>query len=315
MVCISFKGYIKNALACGSGEAVFAASSIRENHIWDERIMRIEEQNRKKEPKGRLYTILLIIFGVILVICLVLMGRDYWKQKKAEAQFNALAAMCEETEAAVTEETRTEQSTEEGILAQLGIEVPEKNLDWDVLTEENEDIYAWIYIPGTQVDYPILQHPTENDYYLSHNLDGSSGYPGCIYTQLLNGKEFRDPNTVLYGHNMGNGTMFGSLHEYEDNTFFEENPYVYVYTPDETLVYEIFTACTFSDEHLLYSYDYTTEDGFEEYVEALMGVRDMNSHVRSDVSVGYGDYILTLSTCIKNHPTQRWVVAAVLLND
>lgn len=273
-----------------------------------------EQQKRKKEPDRRLYIGLAIIFGIALLLCIVLMSRNYLNQKKAEEKLVSLAASSRESEDSVTEERETEQSTEEDIFAQLGIEVPEKNLDWEALREENADIYAWIYIPGTQVDYPILQHETENDYYLTHNLDGSSGYPGCIYTQRLNGKEFLDPNTVLYGHNMGNGTMFGSLHEYEDNTFFEENPYVYVYTPDATLVYEIFAACTFSDAHLLYSYDYTTEAGFEEYVEALMGVRDMNSHVRSDVSVSYGDYILTMSTCIKNHPTQRWVVAAVLLN-
>lgn len=277
--------------------------------------MRNEGQNRKEEPSRRLYTILAIIFGVILVICLVMMVRDYLKQRKAEAQFNALAVMGEETESAATEAIEAQQSTETDVLVQLGIEVPEKNLDWDVLTEENEDIYAWIYIPNTQVDYPILQHPTENDYYLSHNLDGSSGYPGCIYTQLLNGKEFRDANTVLYGHNMKNGTMFGSLHEYEDNTFFEENPYVYIYTPDKVLVYEIFAACTFSDAHLLYTYDCTKEEKFREYVDDLTGVRDMNSHVRSDVDVSYGDFILTMSTCIRNQPTQRWLVTAVLLND
>ncbi len=277
--------------------------------------MRNEERNRKKEPKRRLYTILAILFGVILVVCLILMGRDYLKQKKAEAQFEKLAMLGQETEEVVTEEAETEQPAKEDVLAQLGIEVPEKNLDWDALAEENEDIYAWIYIPNTQVDYPILQHPTENDYYLSHNLDGSSGYPGCIYTQLLNGKEFRDANTVLYGHNMKNGTMFGSLHEYEDNTFFEENPYVYIYTPDKVLVYEIFAACTFSDAHLLYTYDCTKEEEFREYVDDLTGVRDMNSHVRSDVDVSYGDFILTMSTCIRNQPTQRWLVTAVLLND
>ena len=269
--------------------------------------MKKEGQNRKKESGRRLYTVFIIIFSVGLIVCLVWMVRDYRNQKKAEEQFEALAALSEEPETAVPEEGELGESTQQ-------IEVPEKNLDWDVLAEENEDIYAWIYIPGTQVDYPILQHPTEDDYYLNHNLDGSSGYPGCIYTQRLNGKEFGDANTVIYGHNMGNGTMFGSLHEYEDNTFFEENPYVYIYTPNETLVYEIFAACTFSDAHLLYSYDCTLETDFNAYVEDLKGVRDMNSHVRPEVEICYGDHLLTLSTCIKNQPTQRWIVAAVLLN-
>ena len=79
--------------------------------------------------------------------------------------------------------------------------------------------------------------------------------------------------------------------------------------------HEIFAACTFSDAHLLYTYDCTKEEKFREYVDDLTGVRDMNSHVRSDVDVSYGDFILTMSTCIRNQPTQRWLVTAVLLND
>lgn len=272
----------------------------------------MKEQNRKKEPDRRLYSILAVVFAMAFVMCVILMGRNYLKNKKAEEQFAALADMTESAELLSIE---TEKTAEEDIIAQMGIEVPEKNLDWATLYEENEDIYAWIYVPGTQVDYPILQHPTESNYYLNHNLDNSSGYPGCIYTQLYNSKEFTDANTVLYGHNMGNGTMFGSLHEYEDNTFFEEYRYAYVYTLEKTYVYEIFAACTFSDAHLLSNYDYMTEDGFREYMNDLTGVRDMNSHARSDVSVEYGAHLLTMSTCIKNHPNERWLVSAVLLNE
>lgn len=278
----------------------------------DKEQKQMKEQNRKKEPNRRLYSILAVIFIVAFVVCVILMGRNYLRQKKAEEQFSALSDL---TESAEMTSTGTEEAAEDDILTQLGIEVPEKNLDWDALYAENEDIYAWIYIPGTQVDYPILQHPTESNYYLDHNLDGSSGYPGCIYTQLYNSRNFTDVNTVLYGHNMGNGTMFGSLHEYEDNTFFEEHPYVYVYTPEKTYMYEIFVACTFSDEHLLNSYDYATEQGFKEYVDDLKGVRDMNSHVRSGVAVEYGAHLLTMSTCIKNQPNERWIVSAILLNE
>lgn len=266
----------------------------------------------KKEPTRRLYKLMAVAFATIFVVCLTFLVREFSRRKKAEEQYAVLAEQSSVTEQEVTEQ---ETETEEDIFARLGVENPGKELDWKALSEENEDIYAWIYIPGTQVDYPILQHPTENDYYLTHNLDGSSGYPGCIYTQLLNGEEFEDPNTILYGHNMGNGTMFGSLHEYEDIAFFEEHPYVYVYTPENTLVYEIFTACTFSDAHLIYEYGFTDLYGFESFVDDVTNVRDMKSHVREDVEVSYGDYLLTMSTCIKNHPTERWLVVAVLLNE
>lgn len=275
--------------------------------------MKQREKNRKQKPNGYLYRGLGIIFGVVLLSCLILMGRNAWKQKEAQMRLEELA-ISSQTDEGQTEQVPDGAQTAD-ILEQRGIKVPEKNLDWEALRKENKDIYAWIYIPGTQVDYPILQHETENDYYLNHNLDGSSGYPGCIYTQLLNGKEFYDPNTVLYGHNMGNGTMFGSLHAYEDNTFLEENPYVYVYTEENVLVYEIFAACTFSDVHLLQGYKYVEEEGFDAFVDDLKSVRDMKSHVRDSVEVSYGDYLLTMSTCIKNKPTQRYLVVAVLLNS
>ena len=67
----------------------------------------------------------------------------------------------------------------------------------------NPDVYAWIAVPGTE----ILQHPSDNSYYFMHNIDGSYGYPGCIYTENLNSKDITDNNTVIYGHNVKNDSM------------------------------------------------------------------------------------------------------------
>ena len=277
-----------------------------------------EKQNCKKEPNRRLYKILGTVFAVAFVLCVCVSAGKSIREKRAQEKLEELAAESVLPEESMlpeaTEKRETEARETEDPLEEFGIEVPEKQLDWELLKEENKDIYAWIYIPGTQVNYPVLQHETEDDYYLNRNLDGSSGYPGCIYTQLLNSKDFTDRNTILYGHNMKNGTMFGSLHEYEDNTFFEEHPYVYIYTPDETLVYEIFAATTFSNAHLLYEYDFTDKNDLKRYLEDIADVRDMNSHVREDVSVDDEAYLLTLSTCIKNHPGNRWIISAILLN-
>ena len=71
----------------------------------------------------------------------------------------------------------------------------------------NPDVYAWIAVPGTEIEYPILQHPSDNSYYFMHNSDGSYGYPGCIYTENLNSKDITDNNTVIYGHNVKNDSM------------------------------------------------------------------------------------------------------------
>lgn len=194
-----------------------------------------------------------------------------------------------------------------------GYDIPEKQLDFDALRqEENPHIYAWITVPGTLIDYPVLQHPEKTDYYLNHNIDGKEGYPGCIYTQNYNSKDWSDRQTVLYGHNMRNGTMFSGLHAYEDKTFFGENPYFYIYTEDAVLVYRVFAAYPFSDDHLLMSYDTETEAGYKEYLGEIRRAAEAGGHYDEGAAPDEQDRIVTLSTCIAQRPEQRYLVQGVL---
>lgn len=195
----------------------------------------------------------------------------------------------------------------------LGYEIPAKDVDIEALQEkENQDIYAWLTIPGTVIDYPVLQHPEEPDYYLHHNLDHSSGYPGCIYSQNLNSKEWDDPNTVLYGHNMKNGTMFAELHYYEDPEFFQENPYVYIFTQGYVRIYHIFGAYEYDNRHLLLTIDTQDPAAFAAYLVEVQGLNGLRDHFNEEVSVGIEDKILTLETCVSNKPEKRYIVQAVL---
>jgi sortase B len=275
------------------------------------------------DKKKKIYVILLVICVLVLVGSVATLIRNYQVKKNADEIYEELANDSNNTQESDSEnETQTleESSTqddseiEEDILTQLGITVPEKTLDWDALYEENEDIYAWIYIPNTQVDYPILQHPTDADYYINYNIDGTKGYPGCICSQYYNSKDFRDPNTILYGHNMKNGTMFKTLHNFEDKEFFDENPYIYIYTPDITYVYEIFAACSVSDSHLMFAYDFWDSSDFSRFVNDISNSRGMTNQLRDDVNVYYGNYLLTLSTCISGQSDKRWIVVGKRLN-
>ena len=275
--------------------------------------MTVQNKNENNEQKKLLYKILLVIFLIIFVACIVILIYQKKVQEDAEQRFEDLANMTIETESNEVEEERETEVTEEPEI--LDVEIPEKNLDWNALYKENEDIYAWIYIPNTNVDYPILQHPTELDYYLNRNLDGSSGYPGCIYTQNLNSTDFMDPMTVIYGHNMKNGSMFQTLHDFADGAFFEENKYVYIYTPDASYVYEIFAAYEYSDKHLLYTNDFESPESFEVYLDGVKATRGMSDHVRETTEVDGYSHVITLSTCISGKPNNRWLVQAVMLND
>ena len=195
------------------------------------------------------------------------------------------------------------------------IEIPKKDLDWDALHEQNKDIYAWIYVPDTTVDYPILQHPTDNSYYLNHNMDGTKGYPGCIYTEDFNSKDFSDIHTVIYGHNLKAKTMFSSLHNFEKDDVFSKEHYIYIYTQDYVFVYRIFAAYEFSAIHLLDNYDYTNEYVYADYLKQIYKTTDRVANVKEDIKVTTDDKIVTLSTCTSDHDSnRRFLVTGVLVN-
>lgn len=267
-------------------------------------------RNILDNKKKIVYIILTIFFIICGSVCIVLYAKDSFDKDEEQDKYDNMATMTKPLETTKEPETSTEPADD----PLAGIPVEEKNLDWNAIKAENEHIYAWIYIPGTKVDYPILQHPTDDSYYLDHNIDGSKGLPGTIFSQSLNSKDFTDPNTVLYGHNMKNGSMFASLHNFEDNVFFDENMYIYIYTPEKTYVYKIFAAYNFNNKHLLYEYDCSTKEKYEYYLSVINNVRDMTARRREDVKVTTDDCILTLSTCLKNSDdTKRYLVQGVLL--
>ena len=282
----------------------------------NQEIKKEKEMKKKTKQNTLLYRIIFVICILVFIGAVAVMAYNWSVEKKAESRYDQLSSMENASDAGKEKEQNTTSDKPQlDELAELGITVPEKNLDWDALYEENEHIYAWIYIPGTRVDYPILQHPTVDDYYLNRNLDGSSGYPGCIYSETVTSKDFTDYNTLVYGHNMNNDSMFGSLHDYENAMFFDEYRYVYIYTPETVLVYDIFAAYMYTDDHIYYSYDFGVEEGYQEYIDDIFAIRDMSANIREDVEVTSEDYMLTMSTCMGGgRKENRYVVNAVLLN-
>ncbi len=297
--------------------------------------------NQKKE-KSKLWLILFLIFLIILICALGMVFRQYINYRTAYDRLNSLQSDVNSNTGKTVEEhpeeekiegedlERTEESPETDIinieegdkdsdiineLEQSGIEVPDKDLDWDSIHEENGDIYAWIYVPDTTVDYPVLQHPTDNSYYLNHNMDGTTGYPGCIYTEDFNSKDFSDIHTVIYGHNLKDKTMFSSLHNFEDEALFNKDHYIFIYTEDYVFVYQIFAAYEFDSLHLLDNYDYTNEYVYEDYLRNIYQTTDRIANVRADIHVTTADKIVTLSTCTADHDSnRRFLVTGVLVN-
>lgn len=279
-----------------------------------------------KTREFNIYKILTIVLAIAFAVALAILIRNWYVADQAGLKYNELAEKVNRPQTSPvttwdtgeTEETQTQPAETDATETEMtetppDIEIPEKTLDWDALRKENEDIYAWIYIPGTAVDYPVLQHPTDDSHYLNYNLNGSKGYPGCIYTEKINSKNFTDFNTILYGHNMKNGTMFASLHYFETQSFFDNYPYVFVYREDQVLVYEVFAAYKRDDKHILYAYDFETEAGRQGYLDEIWS-GDENARYR-EMELTTNSHILTLSTCIRGAATNRYLVQAKLINE
>ena len=188
-------------------------------------------------------------------------------------------------------------------------------IDFESLWETNEDVYAWITVPGTVIDYPILQHETDDSYYLNYTIDGIEGYPGCIYTETVNAKDFTDNNTVIYGHNMRNGTMFTDLHKFREEEFFNEHDTVYIYTPEKQLAYKIFAAYLYDDRHLMNSFDFSDPEVYAGYLSEIQHIDSEDMNMRKEIKVTDADKIITLITCIREQPEKRVYVQAVLQPD
>ena len=243
----------------------------------------------------------LVFFVAVAAICFGVFFGQFQAQKHAQSKLDDLKDMTQ----SIVQDTIPEQT-------EPAVPIPEKDMDFAALQQENPDIYGWIYVPGTEIDYPLLQHPDNDEYYLNHNVDGSAGYPGTIYTEpSVNSKDFSDFNTVIYGHNMKNGTMFATLHYYADKSFFDENRYVFIYTPEKNYAFEIFAAYTYNDRHLLKGKDLSTDEQLESYIDEFYA--QGGNYAEDMERITPDDHIITLSTCTYSDE-KRWLVQAVLVN-
>ena len=188
-------------------------------------------------------------------------------------------------------------------------------IDFEELQKLNADIYAWIEIPGTAINYPVVQSPDDDGYYLNHTIEGQEGYPGAIYTERQNAKDFSDYNTVIYGHNMKDVSMFMGLHAYEDPQYLKEYNEVIIYTPNHQYTYRIFAAVIYNNRHILNSYDFGNEEQRQLYLDSIYASRTMQSSIDDSVEVDTQSKLLTLSTGIGGQPNQRFLVEAVLTNE
>ena len=170
----------------------------------------------------------------------------------------------------------------------------EFSLDWEALWKKNKDIIAWIRM-DSGADYPIL-YCGNNTYYLHKGPDREYNINGSIFMNGDNHKDWSDPNTVIYGHNMNNGSMFGSNRKYKEADYLKKHPTFEIYRPDGKYTYRIFSVLVAYDATYPYTVQFDTKEEYQNYLNKVKG----DGLYNTKVMIPDLRKIVTLSTCTSN---------------
>ena len=271
----------------------------------------------EKKSSKTLWVIILIISIIIFLVCGGFLVKYFFFDTASTIE-RVPSTTAQETEDKTEVETQPPTEPETQRFSETTASLPENDsVNFKELMDINPDIYAWIYIPNTNVDYPVAQSGNDNDdsFYLSHNVYKNYQFSGTIYSEKQNSRDFTDPVTVLYGHNMLNGSMFATLHKFNDKEFFDENNTMFIFTKDKILTYLIYSAFQYDDRHILNSLDMTDSTNFRLYLDTTLTQRPYYCNVRENIELTTNDRILTLSTCMPGGGNVRYLVQGVLVNE
>ena len=174
------------------------------------------------------------------------------------------------------------------------------------LSAEHSDSVAWLYIPDTNIDYPIMQSG-DNEYYTHRAADGSYLYAGSLFMDYRCSSDFSDFNSVIYGHNMGNGTMFADIPNYENEEYFMEHSYGWLTTDDNVRLIDFFAVARTVDTSGLYLADST----FEKWDSQLRNC----ASIYKEIEVTESDHLLMLSTCTGAEGSSRTILAGKIIEE
>ena len=185
-------------------------------------------------------------------------------------------------------------------------------VDFVELQAVNPEIYAWLYIPGTQISYPLVQHAGDDSYYLTRDSEGNASSAGAIFTeQTYSSTDLTEPVTVVYGHRMKSGAMFGQLQAlYSDPDGLDSHSEIVVFLPERELHYTVFAAVPYDDRHILCTYDFSDSQMYGAFLDSVYSVREIGAVFREDAAASTDDRLLILSTCLNGNSKRRYLVLA-----
>ena len=266
--------------------------------------------------KKRVRNIIRLVLLVVFAVSTVLLIRQWRDNTDAEAAYqDAVSIAMQKTAEKLPEKTKAEPAEPEKPVT-IWVPAPVEDdpvmeemtgISLAALREVNPDVTGWIRIPETKVDYPILQGE-DNDFYLNHTWEKEPNSLGSIFLEHQSSPDLTDYNTIIYGHNMKNGAMFGDLDLFSLQRFWGNHPYVYILTDDGVYRYEIFAFCQAEVESLTYGLNPRRTDTKEKFLNLSLETAWYDTGIKPPVT----DRILTLSTCSGGGYTHRFVVQARL---
>lgn len=264
-------------------------------------------QGDDMESKNNKISVFVIILSILLILGILLfVVFQFINIKNTNNDYSNIASSYASD---ITKESNTEITS-----PSIDEKLAENPIDFASIKKQNDEIYSWIYIPNTNINYPVCQSKSNDNFYLDHDIYKNYSFPGAIYSQSCNKTDYSDRVTLLYGHNMIDGSMFADLHKYSDADFFNKNKYMYIYTENKKLTYEIASAFIYDDRHIMNSFNFSNDDEFQEYLDTVSNPRSVSKNVREGLSLTTNDKIVTLSTCL-NSGQGRYLVQWVLIND
>lgn len=255
---------------------------------------------KKGKKRGFVPILLLLVFLCSLGACCYLAYEEINKEigiKDMETDIQTFVKP--QTDIPENDETSAEDVTDE-------IAEPAYVFDWDGMFAQSPYVIGWIQVPGIdRINYPIVQHPDDNQFFLTHDWKGAKQSAGAIFVNKYNAPDFTDMNTVIYGHRMKAGSMFGLLKNYGDQAFLDEHPYFHIYTPDgQKLTYEIICYSYVTDGSDAYLQHFNTPDERMAYYDMMLrplsSVSKKGCVTKRDVELDRFDSTVMLSTCGKS---------------
>lgn len=248
-------------------------------------------EKKHKKKMGFFPLLLLIIFLSSLLACGYLLYGEINKELGIKDMEDNIQTFMKPSVTAQTGTVQYNEVSSETIASDTDTYV----FDWEGMMAQSEYVIGWIQVPGIErINYPIVQHPDDNQFFLTHNWKGANQSAGAIFLNRYNASDFTDMNSVIYGHRMKAGSMFGSLKYYADQKFMDEHPYFYIFTPDgRKLTYEIICCSSVTDGSDAYLMHFESPDERMAYYDMML----YNAKTKRDVELNRFDTTVMLSTC------------------